>query len=165
MKINYKVGDLFQSVDWDSPIVKLIPHCCNDINSFGSGFAGAVARHFPEVKERYHSWCNKGVDFQSGKPFELGQFQSVQVNKNTYFLNMIGQRGVRGQDNPKPCKYGHLFTCIKDISTMIQLSKNSEVEIITVKFGSDLAGGDFQIIKEFIEDYWSFVPVTIFSLA
>lgn len=163
--IAYQVGDLFANVDWDFPTVKLIPHCCNDVNAFGSGFAGAVARHFPNVKERYHSWANSGVDFQSGKPFELGQFQSVKVKEDAYVLNMIGQHKTIAPDNPKPVKYGHLHKCIKDISEMIRFSRNCEVEIITVKFGSDLAGGDFQIIKEFIEDHWSFVPVTIFSLA
>ncbi len=163
--ISHKVSDLFVDVDWNSPTIKLIPHCCNNINSFGSGFAGAVAKHFPRAKERYHKWYNQGVDFESGKPFELGQFQSVQTLDNVYFLNMIGQKGVRGADNPKPCKYGHLFTCIKDIGQLIQHSMNSEIEIITVKFGSDLAGGNFEIIEEFIQDYWSEVPVTIYSLA
>lgn len=169
--ITYKIGDLFQELDSDSDIIKIIPHCCNDINAFGSGFAGAVSRRYPHVKERYHQWFKLGVDIESGKPFRLGQFQSVKVHPTTYILNMIGQKGTVNGNNPKPVKYGHLFKCVEQIGHLIRFytAKNSElpIEIETVKFGCDLAGGDFQIVKEFIEDCWIMpnVSITIWSLS
>lgn len=174
--ITYKTGDMFREIDFESPTIKLIPHCCNNIDGYGSGFAGAVAKFFPAAKERYHQWYRMGVDMESGKPFRLGQFQSVKVKSQdlynaVYILNMIGQDGVRGPNNPKPVKYGHLHSCVQKVGELLRLytAKNPPghpIEIITVKFGSDLAGGDWNIIEEFVLDHWILpnVPITVYSL-
>jgi len=168
--ITYKTGDLFLGTNFDSPTIKIIPHCCNDINAYGAGFARAVSKHFPSAKERYHQWFELGVDIESSKPFRLGQFQSVKVHPSAYILNMIGQKGIANINNPKPVKYGHLFKCIEQIGHLIRfyVAKNPErqMEIATVKFGAGLAGGNWEIIEEFINDNWDFpqVPVTIWDL-
>jgi hypothetical protein len=175
--ITYKIGDLFREIDVDSPTIKIIPHCCNDIDAFGAGFAAAVARHYPLAKERYHQWFRLGVDIESGKPFRLGQFQSVKVHSldlysAIYIVNMIGQKGIVNPGNRKPVKYGHLFKCIEQIGHLIRfyLAKSPpghQIEIETVKFGAGLAGGNWEVIEEFINDNWDFphVPVTIWDLS
>lgn len=174
--ITYKIGDMFREVDFDSPTIKLIPHCCNDIDGYGLGFAGAVSRHFPLAKERYHQWFRMKVDIESGKPFRLGQFQTVKVHSHdpysaAYILNMIGQKGTKSPDNPKPVKYGHLFECVKQVGQLLRIytvnnPSDHPIEVITVKFGSDLAGGDWNIIEEFVQDNWVLpgVSLTVWSL-
>lgn len=173
--IEYKQGDLF-STDWTTPTIKLVPHCCNDVDRFGSGFAGAVAKHWPQVKQRYHDWHRLGIDIESGKPFKLGQFQTVKVRGDdlfslTYAINMIGQRDTVSSDNPKPVKYGPLYKCIEGIGMMLRNFSNQHypvhnIEVITVKFGSDLAGGDWAIIEEMVQDQWvsDIVNVTVWEL-
>jgi len=176
MEINYKVGDLFSLTDFDSPTIKLIPHCCNDNNGYGKGFVKALTDRWPECKHRYHEWYRAGIDLPTGRPFKLGQFQAIKVHDNdlfcqTFVLNMIGQKGTVGPENPKPVKYAALAESIKNIGIMCRQwvahhGQEHPIEIVTVKFGSDLAGGDWKIIEEMIEDHWlsNDVAVTIFSL-
>jgi len=174
--IIYRIGDMFKEIDWDTPGIRLIPHCCNNIDGYAAGFAAAVSRKWPIAKQRYHEWYRLGIDFQSGKPFKLGEYQSVRVHghdpfSQVFVLNMIGQDGVRGADNPKPVKYDALGKCINEIGkSLSHYSRRHEnvhpVEIITVKFGSDLAGGDWQILEEMICDHWqNTTKVTVFSLS
>ena len=63
MKTHHKphilFGDLFSNINSyvsqnQNGCSVLIPHVCNNVNSFGAGFAGAVTKHFPLVKENYH---------------------------------------------------------------------------------------------------------------
>lgn len=172
--IEYKIGDLFDCVDWKTSTIKLIPHCCNNIGRFGSGFAGAVAKRHPHVQQRYFDWFQEQVDFASGKPFALGEFQSVQLDPafgRSFIVNMIGQNGVVGPDNRKPVKYGYLQRCVEDIGKMVQHFNghnkvSQDVEICTVKFGAGLAGGEWPIIEEFLLDSWVSrgIKVTIFDL-
>jgi len=176
MSIEYKVGDLFKKMDWDTPTIKLLPHCCNDVDRYGSGIAGAIASHWPVAKQRYHEWYRMGIDIESGKPFKLGQFQTVKVHEkdlfsSVYVCNMIGQRDTVGPDNPKPAKYLALGKCIDAIGMMLRNFSNHHhpahgIEIVTVKFGSDLAGGDWNILEEMIIDHWvsDIVSVTVWSL-
>lgn len=174
--IVYRVGDLFKLVDFDTPTIKLIPHCCNDANGYGSGFVAALNRQWPVCKNRYHEWYRLGIDLPTGRPFKLGQFQSVKVYEKdpfsqTFVLNMIGQHGTISPDNPKPVKYAALAECIKNIGLMLRQysarhGQEHPIEVITVKFGSDLAGGDWNIIEEMVIDHWlsNEVRVTVFSL-
>ena len=172
MPIEYKVGDLFESVDWTTDTLKFIPHCCNNEGGFGSGFVAAINKHCPEVRKRYRDWFHRGVDIASGKPFKLGQFQTVSTDIKghpVHFLNILGQNGtINPADNPKPVKYTALAKCISDIGEMLDpLAYNEPVEIITVKFGSDLAGGDWNIISQLIEEKWNPInalPITVWSL-
>lgn len=76
--------------------IRIIAHINNNIGLFGSGFAAAVMRKWPHVRERYLVW-HKG-----GKNFEGGQIQIVKAEPSIFVANMIGQDGVRNKSNPVP---------------------------------------------------------------
>lgn len=141
----------------------LIPHVCNNVNSFGAGFASAVANEFPIVKENFHMLGNKA---------KLGYVQYITVSKDkTYsheliIANMIAQNGVVNKNNIRPLNYEYLMKCMIDVKNHISnfLSKNeSSIEIHCPKFGSGLAGGNWNFITNLIEDIWMHVPVFIYS--
>ena len=134
----------------------IIPHVCNNHNSYGAGFAAAVASEFPLAKENYHMLVVKQ---------NLGYSQFVKVyekNKNAIIIaNMICQNGFKTKTNPRPLNYAHLVVCmykLKQYAMDLKASVKDEqhsVEIYCPKFGSGLAGGKWEFIENLINDIWT----------
>lgn len=145
-----------------------VPHVCNNIDQFGAGFAAQVADRFPSVKANYH---------MLGKSFlqkNMGYAQIVQVaEEQTYkhklfFVNMIAQNGVRSESNPRPLNYFALVKSMNLLSNYITnyiaaSNMSVNVEIHCPKFGSGLAGGDWNLISYLIDDIWNKFPVIAYN--
>ena len=86
----------------------IVPHVCNNIDLFGAGFAAAVSKHYPIVKENYHLL---GKNFLKNN---LGYVQYVKVledknyGHNLIFANMIAQNSTISKSNPRPLNYRYL---------------------------------------------------------
>jgi hypothetical protein len=160
-KINYVRGNLFDYVhdytkQGNRGCSVIVPHVCNNINAFGAGFAGALGERYPIVKENYHLL---GSTFLKNN---LGYVQFVEVSRdNTYghkliFANMIAQNGLISKTNTRPLNYWSLCKSMVNIAYYIKtnFSTDNKVEIHAPKFGSGLAGGDWNFIEKLIEDIW-----------
>jgi hypothetical protein len=142
----------------------VIPHVCNNVNAFGAGFAGQVATLYPQVKTNFHLLGTKS---------KLGHVQFVIAKTdNKYkhqmiFANMIAQNKLIGPQNARPLNYGALVYSMTQVRNYIKdLEKNSDslkVEIHAPKFGSGLAGGNWNFIADLIQDIWYDIPVFIYS--
>jgi hypothetical protein len=157
--ICYTANNLFTSIN-DRLIIEnkgyniIVPHVCNNVNGFGAGFAYHVQNNFPIVKENFHLL---------GKKASLGytQFVVAKENKKTggkiIFANMIAQNGTISKANHRPLNYASLVKCMIDTKTFISSIKSendNDVEIHAPKFGSGLAGGNWNFIENLIEDIW-----------
>lgn len=141
----------------------IIPHVCNNVNTFGAGFASYLSSKFPHVKENFHLL---------GKA-KLGYTQFVDAYRNKFtdnkiiIANMIAQNGLINKNNPRPLNYYSLSNCMNTIRIYINdlLSKDSstEIEIHSPKFGSGLAGGDWKFISCLIKDIWYNISVYIYQ--
>jgi hypothetical protein len=146
----------------------IVPHVCNNIDLFDAGFAAAVSKYYPAVKENYHLL---GKNFLKNN-FGHSQFIDIPV-KNKYnhkliFVNMIAQNGVRNPTNPRPLNYAALTKCMMGVAHYINqntdfFSISSSVEIHAPKFGSGLAGGNWLFISDLIEDIWNKYTVYIYD--
>lgn len=140
----------------------IIPHVCNNINLFGSGFAGYIAKNYPIVKQNFHLLGNQA---------KLGHVQYVKIGNNITYRheliigNMIAQNQIINQSNPRPINYEALVRCMINIRNYIlELNKNDiDVEIHCPKFGSGLAGGNWNFISDLIEDIWKNQRVFIYN--
>lgn len=146
----------------------IIPHVCNNLDLFGAGFAAAIDSHYPIVKANYH---------MLGKTFlrnNLGHLQIVKVKEDKkykhslYVANMIAQNGIKNKNNPRPINYAALVKSMINLSYFIHqntgfASKTEKVEIHAPKFGSGLAGGNWNLISDIIEDVWSKYDVYIYN--
>ena len=125
----------------------LIPHCCNDLGVMGAGVAKALKDMWPAVFYSYESM-----------PMDLGKAGFVPVEYDSFddvtkfVVNMIGQTNVRGNGNDKPVRYAALLDAMREIVQYINLFKIENPIIHTIKFGSDLAGGDWRVIEPLIEE-------------
>lgn len=141
----------------------VIPHVCNNVNGFGAGFAADVAEKFPEVKANFH---------MLGKNAKLGsvQFITVETNKQYKYeltiANMIAQNKLISHNNPRPLSYAALAYCMNQVrgytNNLSKQSESNRVEIHAPKFGSGLAGGNWNFISELIDDLWYDTDVFIY---
>lgn len=141
----------------------IIPHVCNNINAFGAGFAGYLAQKLPHVKDNFHLLGSKS---------KLGytQFIEAYTNKDTgnkvIIANMIAQNGTINKSNSRPLNYHALCLCMNSVKNYsIELNNkdlSTPTEIYSPKFGSGLAGGNWQFISELIKDIWTNIPVFVF---
>lgn len=131
---------------------KLIVHCCNDIISFGSGVAGAIARAWPHVREAYMSWGYTSKPGQK-RPFALGQVQFVKAEDGISVCNLIGQRDIGGFTidgvSVPPVRYEALREGFLRVREAIKAAKEP-VHLHLPMLGSALAGGDWVIIYSII---------------
>lgn len=146
----------------------IVPHVCNNLDLFGAGFASAIANEYPVVKANYHVL---------GKTFlrnNLGHSQIVKVKEDKkykhglYVVNMIAQNGLKSNSNPRPINYAALAKSMIQVSSFIQNNtgfntKTEQIEIHTPKFGSGLAGGNWNFISDLIEDIWGRYTVFVYQ--
>lgn len=129
---------------------KVIVHCVNDINSFGSGVAGNISRKWPDVKNYYHSWHNG--DVTTDTPFVLGQIQLVKAEDNVWVCNLIGQRNIGGFTIDgvfiPPVRYEALTEGFLRLREKIKKSGNKKISIHSPLLGCGLAMGSLDKIYE-----------------
>jgi hypothetical protein len=135
----------------------IIPHICNNIGGYGAGFVAALNNKWSEPREHYLKWHNEGKIIQNKVeiPFKLGEIQLVKIN-NVFVVNMISQNGTISTSNKKPIKYAALVQCLTKLKNYIEIFKkkypDTQIEIHAPKFGSGLAGGNWDLIEELINE-------------
>lgn len=146
-KINYQKGDATNPI---ADGLKIIPHICNDVKKWGAGFVLALSKKWKEPEDKYR---NKSVHF-------LGDIQICGVEHDILVINMIAQSGIKSKDNPTPINYQELINCLEQVN---KLAKQGNATIHMPRIGSGLAGGDWDVIEEIIENTIE-VPVTVYDL-
>jgi hypothetical protein len=146
-KINYVDGDATQP---QGEGIKFIIHCCNDIGAWGAGFVLALSKRWSKPEEYYRAL----------RHYHLGATQNVQVEDDIYVINMIGQHGVGpDSDGNPPVRYVALMQCLEQVN---QDAEHVGASVHCPKFGSDLAGGDWNVIETILKEIMT-VPVTVYN--
>ena len=143
--LTYKYCDLFHDLKRDH----LIFHVVNSVGAWGAGFVVPLGQHFPEAQQAY-------LDIQE---YRLGEVQFITNEDIIVIANAIAQKGCMSYDNPKPLSYKHLKRCMKIAGDFCRLN---ELAIQAPKFGSGLAGGNWEIIENLIKYIWKDINVTIY---
>ena len=145
-----------------------VPHVCNNIDLFDAGFAAAIAKNYPEVKANYHMLGKNFLKNNLGHSQIIKVYEQPKYKHKLYFVNMISQTGVKNSNNARPLNYAALVRSMIQLSQFIHsntgfLQKNENIEIHAPKFGSGLAGGNWNFISELIEDIWGKYNVFIYN--
>lgn len=123
---------------------EIIIHQVNCRNKMGSGVAKAIYTKYPEVKEKYHEFCN-GIE-----PDELlGKYQQVNcITDSRVIINMFSQLNY-GRDGRRYTSYRAMRKALVGIAN---LYKGCDVTFaIPYGIGANLGGGDFSEITEIID--------------
>ena len=124
---------------------KILIHCCNNEGKWGAGFVLALSKKWKEPEVRYRKWAKGYI----GNPkFELGNVQFVKVKDDIVVGNMIGQDGIGFKNGKPPIRYNAIERCLNEVA---EVAKKYNASIHAPKFGSALAGGDWNKIEELIK--------------
>lgn len=138
----------------------IIPHVCNNAGGWGAGFVMALSKKWPEPESQYRLGHQKGYT-------QLGANCIVNVAPGLYVANMVAQHSYKSADNPRPLKYDALVCAMAAVREEAKtLAKTAgKVSIHCPKFGSDLAGGNWDFITCLIEDIWleAGIDVTVYE--
>lgn len=150
--VKYKKGDLLQATE------DIIAHGCNCSGGFGSGVAGQIAKKYPYAREDYLSvysnYANKGELMPLGMIISSDQPDGkIVVNCTTQLAYL--PRGVCHAD------YEAIRTCMARIKEWASIFEQS---IAIPKIGAGLAGGDWAVIEQVLNEVFNDYDVTVYEL-
>lgn len=148
--MRYIVGDATQP-QGEGP--KIVVHICNDAGGFGSGFAGAVAKCWPEVQFAYRQWHAKAENFA------LGMVQLVRLPDGIIVANMIAQHGYSYAGNPA-IQYPALHMCLSKVA---KRARELGASIHMPRIGCGLAGGTWDKVEPIIMETLADLDVTVYD--
>ncbi|WOX14033.1 macro domain-containing protein [Streptomyces sp. N50] len=125
--------------------VKVIAHVCNDIGGWGKGFVLAVSRRWPEPEKAYRSWHRD----RAANDFGLGAVQLVQVERQVWVANMIGQRGIRTGSKGVPVRYEAIGTAL---GVLAERAAELGASVHMPRIGCGLAGGKWSRVEPLITE-------------
>lgn len=144
-------GDLFNTVKYAATNV-IIPHVCNNVGAWGAGFVLPLAKAYPKAREKYLRWSGE-------EDFKLGNVQFVEVTGNVTVANMVAQNGITNHQLKRPLRYDSLVLCMMQVleyaDQIESFANRSKPVIHCPKFGSGLAGGNWEFIEYLIQDIWN----------
>ncbi len=168
-KLTYVKGDLFKSITGKTPI--LVPHICNDIGGWGSGFVVAVSKFDRTAENAYRSWFvrKQSISVMSSN-LELGATQLVWCKDKVDIVNMVAQHNTIAVGEKTPIRYWALSKCMKWLADKVlageETNSTNAKEIWCPRFGAGLARGNWDFIETLIKEIWvdAGIPVTVFEL-
>jgi O-acetyl-ADP-ribose deacetylase (regulator of RNase III) len=148
MKIVTKVGNLLDVTEGH------LIQGCNAQGVMGSGVAAAVRNKYPLAYQDYR-------DIYEDEGLELGTAYPYMPSTKLVIWNAITQEyyGRSGRN----CSYDAIETCFADINAAILSFDEVTKEIHIPLLGAGLGGGNWEIIREIIEQTCT-VPVTLWIL-
>lgn len=150
--LKYIEGDLFSNIEKTGKSKnKYIFHCLNNVGKWGGDFTKPLSKFDKRPEEKYREFCAKYETWPDSRKFLLGKINVVPINDNLTVINAIAQNGVRSPANKIPVKY----TALVDTMRAARAIADKDFEFHCPKFGSDLAGGDWDFIEILIKEVWT----------
>jgi O-acetyl-ADP-ribose deacetylase (regulator of RNase III) len=140
--IRYVTGDATQP---QGSGAKVIVHICNDVGVWGKGFVLALSKRWSKPEQSYRAWA-KEVDTSL---FALGEVQFVQVEPELWVANLVGQHGIKRSATATPIRYDAVR---QGLSKIASFALQHDATIHMPRIGTGLAGGNWEQIKQIIED-------------
>lgn len=141
---------------------KLLCHICNDKFGWGLGFVLSLSKKWKAPEYRY----------RNSLVLEMGTIQVIDVEDDIIVINMIAQTLLhhaipksisinnKFEERKIPLSYPALEECLKKVN---KIATKINATVHGPRFGAGLAGGDWKVIEQMINDIIS-VPVFIYDL-
>lgn len=137
----------------------LLVHQVNCMGKMGAGLALQLKRKYPEIVPSYELLCSK---HQNCKEKLMGTVDIHPTKDGKYVASIFGQMYV-GRDK-RQTDYEALRKGLEKVEGYANVFDHNVA--IPFQLGSGLAGGDWKVVREIIEDVFgeSKVQVTIYKL-
>lgn len=153
-KIKEIDGDLLDFPDG----VNMLVHCANCFHTFGGGIALQIKGRYPEA---YAADC----ETVRGDASKLGDFSVGVLEDGKSIINVYGQHGF-GEDGSgisRRLNYEALYKGFEGIRKAILDSDSVDHAVVGLpaRIGSDLAGGDWNVVKSMIFSVFEDVGINV----
>lgn len=132
-----------------------IVHGCNSHGVQGSGFALAVKNMYPYAYEVYR-------DAYETNGLPLGTNISVPVSDDLVVVNSITQQYFGSDKTIRYVSYDAIQACFENLNDLVDNGEFTK-EVHIPMIGAGLGGGNWEIIREIIEQTVTF-PTTLWIL-
>ncbi len=129
---------------------KIIAHVCNDIGRWGKGFVVALSNRSPEPEQAFHRWFAE----RQNNDYALGAVQFVQIERDLWVANMIGQHKIAGKGNQgvPPVRYEAIGRALAQVG---EKANELQASVHMPRIGCGLAGGKWELIEPLITQHLS----------
>lgn len=128
---------------------KVIVHCVNDLGQMGAGVALALLTKWPDVRKKYIEWYKDIYNFR------LGEIQFVKVEESITVCNLIGQKGMGGEEIDgeflPAIRYEAILEGMLRVRDRIRKSNRTDVSVHAPLLGCALAQGKLESIYEIVD--------------
>lgn len=152
--VEYKQGDLLTSG------CDIICHQCNCMGVMGSGIAKQIRDKYAGLYKNYEVFVND-ITNAYGREALLGRVYYYPTANGPLVANMFSQFNYLPR-NVVHTDYAAFRKCIRDVGrTAKSIPENYNIKLPDVrigfpyKIGCGLAGGDWNIVKQILEDEFS----------
>jgi O-acetyl-ADP-ribose deacetylase (regulator of RNase III) len=122
-------------------LIEVIGHQTNNLGVMGGGVAAAIRNRWPDVYEKYHAACKKGIS--------LGQCLIIVSSDNRVIANLMAQETIdRGVCNTD---YKALRAACQDLVRKMRII-GFRTLAIPYKMGCGLGGGDWNIVLPILNE-------------
>lgn len=131
----------------------IIGHCCNCQGAMNSGVAKALRNKYPKIFEEYtkHISASKFAGNWCWSPENLlGNVNLVNIKTNLYIANIFAQEKY-GYDKKRYLSYAALD---KALESLVEKRPPEAPVYFPFLFGSDRAGGNWEIVSLLIQEYF-----------
>lgn len=123
---------------------RIIPHICNDIGGWGSGFVVAVSARWKAPEQDFRAWYAA----RENNDFGLGAARFVPVDDELWVANMIGQHTIKATPDGPPIRYRAVGEALEKVAAFA-LEHGAEVHM--PRIGCGLAGGTWAKIGPIVK--------------
>lgn len=146
--MNIVLGDLLKAKE------NIIVHQVNCQGVMGSGLALSIRKKYPNVYEEYRNYCVRNVSDKL-----LGRCLLVRIKPNKYVCNLFGQFSYG-----RTATHTNYSAFRKALKLLAKLANEKDYSVaFPFKIGSNLAGGDWNIIKQIIEEEMKGIEYTVYK--
>ncbi|MBU8727087.1 MULTISPECIES: macro domain-containing protein [Bacillus] len=132
----------------------IICHQVNCKGVMGAGLAKQIKSKYPNVYKEYKQLCTEQVDDL------LSSVQLISTNDRKTIANLFAQTGY-GRKRMQT-DYDALRSCLQSLKDTVTHSNQTSIAI-PYGIGCGLAGGDWTIVEEMIEDVLGDCEVTVYQ--
>lgn len=133
----------------------IIAHQVNCMGVMGAGLAKQVKYKYPNVFDKYIIYCNAFGD----RGVLMGQCLMIET-EDKYIANLFGQYKFGTRE--KQTDYSALESSLKKLKYIAQ--EHSKTVAIPYNLGCGLAGGDWSIVYQIIDNVFKDYDVTLYRL-
>ena len=139
---------------------KIVVHVCNDEGGWGKGFVLAVSKRWKQPEATYRD----SVKSAGKHGLELGEVQFVEVEKDVWVANLIGQHGTRTVGGRPPIRYEAVR---KGLARVAEFAAQHAASVHMPRIGCGLAGGNWEEVEPIIAETLNAlgVDVTVYDFS